>query len=104
MNFGGGPYLIQLATGETILSLHDTGGRELGSDWMKNTMYVLIGNDEAKDFKNVSYPFPDLPANEGAFFNSICALDENTIIALASRNFADGHSEVHWVTGTVVRQ
>ena len=103
VNFGGGPYLIQLPTGETILSLHDTGGRDIGSDWMKNTMYVLIGDDEAKDFGNVSYPFPDLPVNEGAFFNSVCALDANTIIALASRNFADGHSEVYWVTGTVIR-
>ncbi len=103
VNFGGGPYLIQLPTGETILSLHDTGGRDIGSDWMKNTMYVLIGNEEAKDFGNVSYPFPDLPVNEGAFFNSVCALDANTIIALASRNFADGHSEVYWVTGTVIR-
>ncbi len=103
VNFGGGPYLLQLETGETILSLHDTGGRDIGSDWMKNTMYVLIGDEEAKNFENVSYPFPDLPPNEGAFFNSICALDNQILIALASRNFSDGHSEIHWVKGNVVR-
>lgn len=104
VNFGGGPYLIQLPTGETILSCHDTGGRNIGSDWKKNTMYVLIGDDEAKGFGNVSFPFPDLPPDEGAFFNAIHALDQNTVIALGSRNFSDGHSEVHWVTGSVIRE
>jgi hypothetical protein len=103
VNFGGGPYLIQLPTGETILSCHDTGGRTIGSDWMKNTMYVLIGDEEARNFGSVSYPFPDLPADEGAFFNAIHSLDANTIIALGSRNFSDGHSEVHWVTGDIIR-
>lgn len=104
VNFGGGPYLAQLPTGETILSCHDAGGRAIGADWKKNTMYVLIGDAEAKDFSNVSYPFPDLPPDEGAFFNSIYALDANTLIALGGRNFSDGHSEVHWVTGTIVRE
>ena len=103
VNFGGGPYLIQLPTGETILSCHDTGGRQIGDDWKKNTMYVLIGDNEARNFSNVSYPFPDLPPDEGAFFNSIHALDENTVIALGSRHFADSHAEVHWVTGQVIR-
>lgn len=104
VDFGGGPYLLQLETGETILACHDTGGRSIGTDWMKNTMYVLIGDNEARNFSNVSYPFPDLPVEEGAFFNSICALDQNIIIALASRNFSDGHSEVHWVTGNIIRE
>lgn len=104
VGFGGGPYMQQLPTGETILSCHDTGGRAIGGDWKKNTMYVLIGDNSAKNFQKVSYPFPDLPVNEGAFFNSIHALDENTVIALGSRNFGDGHSEVHWVTGTIIRQ
>ena len=104
VNFGGGPYLIQLPTGETILSCHDTGGRHIGSDWKKNTMYVLIGDSDARNFSNPSYPFPGLPPNEGAFFNSVHALDANTVIALGSRHFADGHAEVHWVTGAIVRE
>ncbi len=104
VNFGGGPYLIQLPTGETILSCHDTGGRTIGSDWKKNTMYVLVGDSDARNFSNVSYPFPGLPPEEGAFFNSIHARDANTVIALGSRHFADGHAEVHWVTGTIVRE
>lgn len=104
IGFGGGPYLIQLPTGETILSCHDTGGRAIGSDWKKNTMYVLIGDSDARNFGELSFPIPDLPVDEGAFFNAVHALDENTVIALAGRNFPDGHSEVHWVEGTVVRQ
>ena len=104
VNFGGGPYIIQLPTGETILSCHDTGGRSIESDWKKNTMYVLIGDSDARNFSNVSYPFPGLPPDEGAFFNSVHALDANTLVALGSRHFADGHAEVHWVTGTIVRK
>jgi hypothetical protein len=104
VNFGGGTYIIQLPTGETILSCHDTGGREIGLDWKKNTMYVLVGDNEAKNFSKVSYPFPDLPADEGAFFNSVHALDENTVIALGSRHFSDNHAEVHWVTGSIIRE
>ena len=103
VNFGGGPYLVQLPTGETILSCHDTGGRDIGPDWKRNTMYVLIGDAEANNFSNVSYPFPDLPVDEGAFFNALHVLDEDTVIALGSRYFADGHTEVHWVTGEIVR-
>lgn len=104
VNFGGGPYIIQLPTGETILSCHDTGGRSIGTDWKKNTMYVLIGDSDARNFSNVSFPFPDLPPNEGAFFNSIHALDENTLVALGSRHFPDGHAEIHRVIGTIVRE
>ncbi|MBV6645549.1 MAG: exo-alpha-sialidase [Cyclobacteriaceae bacterium] len=104
VNFGGGPFIIQLPTGETILSCHDTGGRNIGSDWKKNTMYVLIGDSDAQNFSNVSYPFPDLPPDEGAFFNAVHALDANTVIALGSRHFADGHAEVHWVTGSIIRE
>jgi hypothetical protein len=104
VEFGGGPYIAQLPTGETILSLHDTGGREIGSDWRKNTMYVLIGDSSGRNFSKLSFPFPNLPVDEGAFFNSIHVLDKNTVLALSSRIFSDLHSEVHCVKGKIIRE
>ena len=101
--FGGAPYLAQLPSGETLLSFHADGGRTI-TDWKKSTMVVFIGDSMAQNFANISYPFPNLPSNEGAFMNSIYIKDINTVVAIGSRNFADGHSEVYWVEGDIVRE
>ncbi len=92
--WGGAPYLIQLPDGNTLLSVQDSGGRNIGSDWKKNTMLVLAGNSVARNFTNISYPWPDLPTNEGAYFSSLFLKNDTTVIAVTSRNFPDGHSEI----------
>lgn len=97
--WGGAPYIIQLPTGETILSCQDRGGRAIGSDWKKNTMLVLIGNSVAKNFTNISYPWPDLPLNEGAYYSALFLKDADTIVLVTTRNYKDGHSEVYWKEG-----
>jgi hypothetical protein len=91
---GGGPYLVQLPTGEILLSCHIAGGRNIPG-WRKNTMAVFIGDDEAKNFRDRSYPWPDLPVNKGAIFNSLFVKDDSTIVALASRIYGDGHGEIY---------
>lgn len=105
--WGGGPYLVQLPEGETLLTVHDTGGRHLdGSwkgNWKKNTMLVLVGNSVAKNFTNITYPYPDLPANEGAIFNALLVKDNKTVVAISSRNFADGTGAIYWKEGHISR-
>ena len=101
--WGGAPYLMQLPTGETLLSVQDAGGRAIGSDWHKNTMLVLVGNTVAAGFSQITYPWPNLPANEGAYYNSMFLFNDTTLIALTTRNFSDGHSEVWWKRGTIKR-
>ncbi|WP_207434155.1 sialidase family protein [Sabulibacter ruber] len=100
--WGGAPYIIQLPSGQTILSCQDAGGRSV-PDWKKNTMLVLVGNSVAKNFTNISYPWPNLPATEGAYYNSLFLKDANTIVALTTRNFSDGHSEIYMKEGQIVR-
>lgn len=99
---GGGPYIVQIPSGETILSCHIAGGRNV-SGWRKNTMAVYIGDNEAKNFRDRTYPWPNLPLNEGAIFNSLFVKDDSTVVALASRIFADGHGEIYWKEGHIKR-
>ncbi|WP_210463199.1 sialidase family protein [Rufibacter roseolus] len=99
--WGGAPYLIQLPSGETILSCQDAGGRSVGADWKKNTMLVLVGNSSAMNFTNITYPWPNLPNNEGAYYSSMFLKDANTIWLITTRNFSDGHSEVYLKEGHI---
>jgi len=99
---GGGPYIIQLPSGETILSCHIAGGRNI-SGWRKNTMAVYIGDSDAKNFRDRTYPWPNLPLSEGAIFNSLFLKDDSTIVALSSRIFSDGHGELFWKEGRIIR-
>jgi len=101
--WGGAPYLIQLPTGETLLSVQDAGGRSIGSDWHKNTMLVLAGNTIAQNFSQVTQPWPNLPTDEGAYYNSLYLSNDTTLVALTTRNFPDGHSEIWWKRGTLKR-
>ena len=98
--WGGAPYIIQLPTGETILSVQDAGGRAI-SHWRKSTQIVMVGNSMAKNFTNVTYPWPGLPVTEGAIENGLFLRDSVTVMVVTSRIFSDGHSEVYWKGGRV---
>lgn len=102
-NFGGAPYLIQLNTKETVLSCQETGDRAIGSDFKKNTMKVYMGNSSARNFTNVTTPWPNLPANEGAYYSSLFQKDNDTIWLITTRNFSDNHSEIFLKEGRIIR-
>lgn len=95
---GGGPYIIQLPSGETVLSMQCRCGRKI-SFWKKSTMVVLVGNSMATHFTNISHPWPNLPTDEGAYFSSLFLKDDSTIVLVTTRNFPDGHSEIWWKEG-----
>jgi hypothetical protein len=97
---GGAPYLIQLPSGETVLSSQFRGGRKI-SFWKKNTMAVFVGNSIATHFTNVSYPWPNLPTDEGAYFSSLFLKNDSTIVLVSTRNFPDNHSEIWWKEGHI---
>lgn len=101
--FGGAPYIAQLSTGETLLSFQQAGGRNIGSDWKKNTMLVYRGNSVAKNFVRINDPWPNLPVNEGAYYSFIFMKDANTVVLVTTRNFSDNHSEIWWKEGRITR-
>ncbi|WP_342646061.1 sialidase family protein [Mucilaginibacter sp. CSA2-8R] len=104
--WGGAPYMLQLPTGEILISVQDAGGRpiERYTQWKKNTMLVLIGNSSARSFSNTSCPWPNLPNNEGAYFNSIFLKNDSTVLAVSTYNFKDKHSEIWCKEGHIKRE
>lgn len=102
--WGGAPALLQLPSGQTILAVQTEGGRKIDGykNWKKNTIVTFTGNSIAKNFSNMSYAYPNLPVNEGAYFCSLFLKDEHTIWLISSRNFPDGHSEVYLKEGQVI--
>lgn len=85
---GGAPYLIQLKTGETILStqtnsLADTRNAPW-DDMYKFRQFVYVGNAMARNFQCYSIPFPfmDEP-DQGGVWNSLCQTNDSTIMAVS---------------------
>ena len=94
--YAGAPYICKLPWGETLLSTQSReGNRE------KPQLAVYIGDRNAQKFGQKSLPF-DLPASAGAYWNSIFAKDEETVVALATTNI-DGKTGVWAVEGKIVR-
>jgi hypothetical protein len=99
----GAPYLVQLPTGETVLSCQNRAGRAV-TDWHKDVMLVAIGNSVGKNFTNYSYPWPvNVPLDEGYVESSIFLKDANTIVAVSTHHRPNNTSEIRVKTGHIVR-
>ncbi len=98
--YAGAPYLRQLKSGETILSYQGTEGRS--NDWNKACMFVAIGDKNARNFINKTVPFK-VPVDKHGLWNSLCILDDDTVIALTSTNaYAENSTEVWMIKGHLV--
>lgn len=99
--YAGAPYLVQLNSGETLLSYQGTEFRQPNSVGGA-VMRVAIGNKEARNFKHISTPF-DIPSNSNGLWNSLAVTNDGTIIALTSTNaYANnGHVEIWMIKGHV---
>jgi hypothetical protein len=62
---------------------------------------VVVGDAKGKNFAGKTIPF-DVPVNKSGLWNSLCILDDNTIIALTSTNaLALGATEVWMIKGHI---
>lgn len=96
---GGAPYLIQLPTGETILSAHIYRG----GDWHQNNyQQVLIGDNDARNFEGLTSPWGVLPWDESAVNNSLFLKNDTTIVTISTRMFPDGSGGLYWLEGKIV--
>jgi len=98
--YAGAPYLRQLKTGETILSYQGTEGRVNKMDFAD--MKVVIGTHMATNFSRKSTPFI-IPDDKSCLWNSLCVLNDDTIIALTSTNAYSSKSEVWMIKGKYQR-
>ena len=85
---GGAPYIIQLNSGETLLStqtnyFNDQRGAAL-DDMYKNRPFVYIGDGSARNFSRYSIPFPFLDEpDQGGVWNSLCQIDDSTVVCVS---------------------
>ncbi|SDZ81915.1 family 43 glycosylhydrolase [Pedobacter hartonius] len=94
--YAGAPFLRQLKSGQTILSYQGTEGRVNNIDFAN--MKVVVGDNTAKNFSHKSIPFI-IPDNKSCLWNSLCILNDDTIIAITSTNAYSTHSEVWMIKG-----
>lgn len=97
--YAGAPYLRQLHSGETVLSYQSTQNRN--HNWEQACMQVALGNSDAKDFVSVPTPF-SIPVNKHGLWNSLCVLNDDTIIALTSTNAFGNETEIWMIKGRVI--
>ncbi len=79
---GGAPYIRRSTTGEMVMS-HQS---KLNNGEFR-TMYAYVGDKEGKNFKSMSRPFI-LLNNQEALWNSLCVLNDGTVLAVAGINGA----------------
>lgn len=99
--FGGAPHLIQLNSGETLVSFEADDARGV-SDFHKQVMLVYRGNSLVQNARRINDPWPGLPTNEGAYYSMLFQKDATHVVLVTTRNFADDHSEVWWKEGRLV--
>ena len=96
---GGAPYVLQLPTGEIVYSAHIYRG----GDWHQNNYQeVLIGDNDAKKYEGLTYPWGLLPMGESAVNNSLFLKDNSTIVTLSTRMFSNGTGGLYWLEGKIV--
>lgn len=80
--YAGAPYLVQLPSGETVLSVQSTEGRDASHDFSNSRMVVYVGDAEATRFAGRSVPF-ELLTDAPGLWNALFVKDAKTITAIS---------------------
>jgi hypothetical protein len=96
------PYIRQLPNGETILSYQGSEGRTNSSSDYQD-MFVMVGTDEARNFKAKSTPFA-ISQDKHALWNSVSVIDSNTVVALTTTNLNSSFNEIQMIIGHPVNK
>ena len=98
--YAGAPYIVQLKTGETILSYQSNEDRLYSTKF--TNMKVLVGDEDARNFGNKTTPF-NIPLDKACKWNSLTVLNDDTIIAVTSTNaYTSNQVEVWMIKGRLV--
>ncbi len=110
--FGGAPYLARAPDGGTLLAFHSQclqtpGFKRLSGAWLLSQIFIQRGDAEAGHFGAASCPWPAVAERTGAFFPSLLALNDGTLVAMASfitvRPDNTATTSVRWIKGRMVR-
>jgi hypothetical protein len=99
--YSAAPYIRQLPWGETVASYQGNENRS-STDLQYADMYVLVGDERAKNFKAKSAPFA-LAQNQHAIWNSVSVIDTGIVVAVGSIGPPNGRNDVLIIKGYPVR-
>ena len=102
--FGGAPFLTRAPDGSTLLAFHSQCRqtaylKSLPGSWLLSDIFVQRGDAAANHFGPASCPWPTVNELSGAFFPSLLAMRDGTLVAMAS--FITVHP--NHTTSTIVR-
>lgn len=100
--YAGAPYLIQLNNGTTLLSVQSSENRNGTNEKFAN-LQVYIGDENARNFSNPSTPFPMLAPQAHALWNSLCQINDSTIMAVSSLGGLDKENGIWTVIGKIIK-
>lgn len=98
--YGGAPYLRQFPSGETVLSIQSGEGRQRGNVLDFSRMAVYIGDSDARNFTNRSFPF-HVPDDANGLWNSLFVKNANTVTAISGTT-VDGVRGLWAIDGRLV--
>jgi len=94
--YAGAPFIRQLHSGALILSYQCNLSRN--HNWELSSMRVAVGDNTGHNFVNTEEPFK-IPLNKSALWNSLCVLNDDTIIAITSTNAYSNHTAIWMIKG-----
>jgi hypothetical protein len=100
--YSAAPYIRKLPWGETVASYQSNENRP-SSDLQYADMYVLVGDDRARNFKAKSAPFA-LGSDKHAIWNSVSVIDTGIVVAIGSIAPPNQAGEVVMIKGYPIRQ
>ena len=100
--YSAAPYLRKLPWGETIASYQGNESRP-SNDLQYADMYVLVGDERAKNFKAKSAPF-SLGTDQHSIWNSVSVIDTGIVVAIGSIGPPNGRNDVVMIKGYPIRQ
>jgi hypothetical protein len=103
-DYAGAPYLIQLSTGETLLSLQSAENRPEHHTHTHSVMKVYVGDATAQNFASPSYPFTFIPPAANGLWNSLCQIDDKTVIAVSTISGLPASNGIWMVIGALRRE
>jgi hypothetical protein len=100
--YSAAPYIRRLPWGETVASYQSNENRS-SSDLQYADMYVLVGDERARNFKAKSAPFA-LGNDKHSIWNSVSVIDSGTVVAIGSIAPPNRGGEVLMIKGYPLRQ
>ncbi|MDR2622476.1 MAG: exo-alpha-sialidase, partial [Dysgonamonadaceae bacterium] len=100
--YSAAPYIRKLPWGETVASYQSNENRS-SDDLQYADMYVLVGDERARNFKAKSAPFA-LGADKHSIWNSVSVIDTGIVAAIGTIGQPNKGGEVVMIKGYPIRQ